>query len=133
ASWESERWTWTAPSSADRAATVPEIVKSGRPDDAETTSASCQARSPGAPSALASASLAAKRAASEAGGRVISPGVKSRSARPGVRRRDASKRSRSTPSIPTPTIATGPFLLDRDGLGEVAGLVDVVAEPRRQL
>ena len=35
-----------------------------------TTSASCQSRSPGAPSALASASLAANRAASEASGRV---------------------------------------------------------------
>ena len=52
ASWESERWTWTAPSSAARAATVPEIANSGRPDESETTSASCQARSPGAPERL---------------------------------------------------------------------------------
>ena len=38
------------------------------PSDSETTSASCQCMSPGAPSALASASLAANRAASEASG-----------------------------------------------------------------
>ena len=63
-------------------------VNSGRPDDSETTSASCQARLPGAPSALASASFAAKRAASEAGGRVASAGVNSRSTSPGVRRSD---------------------------------------------
>ena len=72
ASWESERWTEAAPSSAARAATVPRSSSRGRPDDSETTSASCHSRLPGAPSALASASLAAKRAASEASGRVAS-------------------------------------------------------------
>src|SRR4029077_4209020 len=95
--------------------------------------ASCQAMPSGAPSALARASLAAKRAASDAGGRSISPGVKSRLASPGVRRSDFAKRSMSTTSMPTPTIATEPCLLDRDRLGEVARLVDVVAEPGREL
>ncbi len=46
-------------------ATVPRTTSSGRPWSPTVTSASCQCRSPGAPSALASASLAANRAASD--------------------------------------------------------------------
>src|SRR3954451_9291996 len=133
ASCESERCTSTAPSSAARAATVPRRVNSGRPDSSETTSASCHAMFAGAPSALASASLAANLAASEATGSPASAAVNSRSASPGVRRSESSKRDRSTTSMPTPTIATRAVLLDRDGLGEVAGLVDVMAEPGGEL
>ncbi|MEI2810577.1 MAG: hypothetical protein V9F00_10340 [Nocardioides sp.] len=46
------------------------MANTGRPDSSETTSASCQARFPGAPSALAIASLAANLAARDASGRI---------------------------------------------------------------
>ena len=84
------------------AATVPRISKRGRPVSSETISASCQAIPTGAPSALAMASLAANRAASEAGGRDASASVNSRPRRLGVRSRDCTKRSMSTTSMPTP-------------------------------
>src|SRR5690625_6473778 len=63
------------------------------------------------------ASLAANRAAREAGGRLRSSGVNSFSRNPGVRSSVATKRSTSTTSIPTPMI-TGASL-DGDGLGQV--------------
>ncbi len=102
ASWESETCTWTTPSASAWAATVPRISKRGRPVSSETISASCQAIPTGAPSALAMASFAANRAASEAAGRDASASVNSRPRRLGVRSRDCTKRSMSTTSMPTP-------------------------------
>ncbi len=75
------------------------------PVDSETISASCHDIPTGAPRALASASLAAKRAASDASGRVASSGVNSRSRSPGVRSRETPKRSMSQTSMPTPITA----------------------------
>ena len=80
ASWDSETWTWATPIASARAATVPRISNRGRPVSSETISASCHAIPTGAPSALAIASLAANRAASEAGGRDASASVNSRAA-----------------------------------------------------
>ena len=51
------------------------------------------------------ASLAANRAARDAGGRTASVGVKSRSRNPGVLTSESSKREISTTSMPTPTTA----------------------------
>ena len=67
------------------------------------------AKALGAPAGLAwhdagIASLAANRAASEAGGSAASAGVNNRSRSPGVRVIDSLKRSMSTTSMPTPTI-----------------------------
>ena len=73
ASCESDRWQEVTPSADARARTVPRIVINGRPEASDTTSASCHARLPGAPSAFAIASLAANRAASEAIPRPVSP------------------------------------------------------------
>ena len=57
------------------------------------------------PSSLA-ARFAAKRAASDATGRVRSEVVKSRSRSPGVRSRERAHRSMSTTSMPTPMTGT---------------------------
>ena len=82
----------------------------GRPAASVRTSASVHCMPPGAPSALARASLAANRAASDCGERAApdsvtcSAAVNSRSARPGVRRSAAAKRATGTTSMPTPTI-----------------------------
>src|SRR5262249_34801171 len=67
-------------------------------------STSAQRRPGGPPRALATASLAAKQAASEAGGAARSPSVNSRAARAGVRRSARSRRATSTRSTPMPTI-----------------------------
>ena len=67
ASWDRLTWMVAIPSSAVLAATVPVTLNSGRPRSSVTISASCQDSPAGAPSALASASLAANRAASDAG------------------------------------------------------------------
>ena len=57
------------PRSAAAAATVPETVSQGRPSGSVTISQSCQFSPAGAPSALATASLAANRAAIDSGER----------------------------------------------------------------
>ena len=62
---DSERCHRLTPRSAATAATVPETVSQGRPSGSATISQSCQRRPAGAPSALATASLAANRAASD--------------------------------------------------------------------
>ena len=82
---------------------------------------------PGAPSALAIASLAANRAASEVSGISRSSGVNSRSRSAGTRCRVSTNRATSTTSIPTPMITrrSRGRSLDRDGLREVARLVHV--------
>src|SRR5688572_11940415 len=131
ASCESERCTSWAPMPCAEASTVPVSTNRGRPPSSLTTSASCQASPAGAPRAFAIASLAAKRAAREAGGSAASAAVNSRSRSPGVRTMDSLKRAMSTTSMPTPTITGGS--LHGDGLGEVARLVDVVALQRGQL
>src|SRR5699024_11311983 len=69
ASWESDTWIVPTPSSSARSATVPRTSNDGLPESSVTTSASCQESPAGAPSALASASLAANRAASDCGER----------------------------------------------------------------
>ena len=90
-SWLSDRCQVLTPSWAARPATLPRTSRCGRPWSPTTTSASCQCRSPGAPRALASASLAANRAASDSPlrgapeGVCCSAAVNSRSRRPGVR------------------------------------------------
>ena len=66
ASWDNERWTEVTPRALARASTVPRICHHRAAGGPETTSASCQCMSPGAPSALAIASFAANRAANEA-------------------------------------------------------------------
>ena len=109
-SWLSETCQEVTPSWAARPATVPRTSRCGRPCSPTVTSASCQCRSPGAPSALASASLAANRAASDSpvrgapDGVSCSAAVNSRSRSPGVRASDAANRSTGTTSIPTPMI-----------------------------
>ena len=154
-SWLSEMCQEVTPSCAARPATVPRTSRCGRPCSPTVTSASCQCRSPGAPRALASASLAANRAARDSPVRAAPEGVccsasvNSRSRSPGVRGSDSAKRSTGTTSIPTPMI-TGSVCrararcaarpparptarrerlasgsLDRDGLGQVPRLVDV--------
>ncbi len=108
ASWLSDTCQDATPSSAARSATVPVTRSLGRPPSSTYTSASVHSRPAGAPSALASASFAAKRAASEAVprrsplGSSSSPGRKSRPASAGVRSSDAPNRSTSATSIPTP-------------------------------
>src|SRR5689334_13725881 len=84
---------------------------------------SCQFMPAGAPKTLATASLAAKRAAKD---RVLSSrsaGTNKRSRRPGVRSSWRPKRSMSTTSTPMPTIMP---LFYGHALGEVARLVHVV-------
>src|SRR3546814_7669326 len=66
---ESERWIELNPAASQAARTVPVTWKRGRPDSSLTTSASCQPRPGGAPSALAIASLAANLAARDWFGR----------------------------------------------------------------
>src|SRR3954447_17324717 len=134
ASWDSDTWIAPTPSSSERACTVPRVSNRGFPDASLTISASSQFMPVGAPSAFASASFAANLAASDAGCRSRSSSVNSRGRMPGVRASDSSNRLMSTTSIPTPTItASSPALLDGDGLGEVAGLVDVVSHAGCQL
>src|SRR5690606_31125909 len=111
ASWDSDRWIVPTPSSAARRATVPVIENDGRPCGSVITSASVQTIPPGAPSAFASASLAANRAAREAVGFSASAGVNRRRTRPGRRSSVAANRATSQTSIPTPTI------IGRDELG----------------
>src|SRR5690606_1274693 len=68
ASWEIDRCQLRTPSSSARAATEPRTCTTGAPPTTRSTVQSCHDIPPGAPSALAIASLAANRAASEAGG-----------------------------------------------------------------
>src|SRR5262249_19149441 len=88
---ESERGHPENPQAFAAAATVPDTVSHGRPSGSDTTSQSYQDRPPGAPSALATASFAAKRAASDSGERGLpdavrrSCSVNKRSASSGVR------------------------------------------------
>src|SRR3546814_770829 len=128
---ESERWIELNPAASQAARTVPVTWKRGRPDSSLTTSASCQPRPGGAPSALAIASLAANLAARDWFGRAASAGVKSRSRRLGVRSIVSTKRATSTTSIPTPTITWRS--LHGDGLGQVPRLGAVVAHRGGQL
>lgn len=79
-------------------------VQPGRPPASRRTSASRWASPGGAPSALATASLAANRAASDGVGRSRSTGVNSRSRSAGVRSSAAPNRATSTTSTPMPTI-----------------------------
>ena len=74
-SWLREMCKDVTPSCAARPATVPRTSRCGRPCSPTVTSASCQCRSPGAPSALASASLAANRAARDSPVRAVPDGV----------------------------------------------------------
>ena len=104
------------PSEAARSATVPRTASDGRPSSSVSTSASVQCIPPPAPSALASASLAANRAASDSavrgspcrrhllgggeqpvGQRRRAAPAPRRSARP-ARRRSRRRRSRSVRS-----------------------------------
>lgn len=104
ASCEIERWNRATPSASARALTVPTTCSSGgRPPEAGTH-ASCHRIPPGEASALATASLTANRAASEAGGSSRSTSVNSRCRRAGVRSSAWTNRATSTTSIPTPTI-----------------------------
>ncbi len=73
-----------------------------------TISASCHDIPLGAPSAFASASLAAKRAAWDATERSASAAVNSRCTSPGWRSSDSAKRRTSHTSMPTPTIKASP-------------------------
>ena len=110
ASWVIVRCHRAMPRADDASATVPRRCTSGRPDWSTRTSQSCQARPAGAPSALAIASLAAKRAAKDAGDRrepstcELSRWVKSRSMTPGRRSIMPAKREIPTMSMPMPTI-----------------------------
>src|SRR6185369_6042016 len=114
-SWERDRCQRVTPRSAAAAATVPETVSQGRPSGSETISQSCQDSPVGAPNALATASLAANRAANESGERglldavVRSASVNNRSASSGVRSSAAMNRSTRTTSIPTATITESPY------------------------
>ena len=98
------------PSDAARAATVPRTTSEGRPASSVSTSASVQCMPPPAPSALASASFAANRAASDsararlAGRRhQLGRGEQPR-ASDGVRCSASANRATGTTSMPTPTI-----------------------------
>ena len=97
-----------------RRLTVPRHAQPRRPSRSRDHLAVVPRACPcGAPSALATASLAAKRAASEVSVRgcpssvTRSRAVKSRSRRPGVRASDAEKRGTFTTSMPIPTITVG--------------------------
>src|SRR5918998_205379 len=107
------------PRTARASSAFPESTNPGFPLASVTTSNSCQVAPALSPRALISASLAAKRAASECAGS-----------------------ARSTMSTPMPLIivwfpsrpsVSKDGLLDRDGLGEVARLVDVESLGRGQL
>ena len=74
------------------------------------------------------ASLAANRAASEASGRVASAGVNRR----GAQARGALERGAEAGDVDD-VDPDAEESLDRDRLGQVAGLVDVVAEHGREL
>src|SRR6478752_7569579 len=133
ASCDSDTCRACTPRSSARAWTLPMTCRCGRPSSPLWTVTSLQCRPAGAPSALASASFAANRAASELSPSPRSTSVKSRSLSPGVRSRVCPNRSTSTTSMPTPRITlpapqcARSRSLDRDGLGQVAGLVDVEA------
>src|SRR5690625_4264640 len=131
ASWEMVRCQYRTPSSAARPATESRTWTIGAPPATRSTVQSCQDMPPGAPSALAMASFAANRAASEADGSSRSSGVKSFSRSRGVRSSVAMNRSTSTTSIPTPMITPGALAGPR--LGQVARLADVVPLGRGQL
>ncbi|BCJ37822.1 hypothetical protein Athai_53250 [Actinocatenispora thailandica] len=86
----------------------------GRPAESTTTSQSRQFSPAGAPSALATASLAANRAASDSGARgrptavTRSSSVNNRSTSIGVRSSARANRSTNTTSTPTPMITAPP-------------------------
>src|SRR5690606_4511739 len=103
-SWLSETCQRLTPSSRATSAAPPVTLSSGLPLASRRTSASRWLSPRGAPSALATASLAANRAASDwiARSRSISVNRRSRSA--GVRSRAARKRAMSTTSTPMPRI-----------------------------
>ena len=126
---------WLTPSASARACTVPRIVEdraAGVLRDAPRRRAS--AIPCGAPRALARASLAANLAASEAGGRAASAGVKRRSRRLGRALEGQPRTGRCRPRrCRRRSRACAARLLDRDGLGEVARLVDVVAHRAGEL
>ena len=69
ASWETEIRQSVMPRIAAASATVWLTRSTGRPDSSETTRQSCQSMPAGTPRALATASLTANRAASDAGPR----------------------------------------------------------------
>src|SRR5208283_2920948 len=73
ASWLRDRCHRATPSRLAAAATVPRVSSDGRPPCSRTTSASVHRSPTGAPRALATASLAAKQAASELTSRPRSP------------------------------------------------------------
>src|SRR4029450_13702363 len=125
----------STPNCLARSATVPVIENAGRPWSSVSTSASNQDIPEGAPSALAKASLAANLAAWEAMGRSASAGVKSRATNPGRRSTDSANRATSQTSMPTPMIirGSGSRSVRRDGLGQIAWLINIVALLRRQL
>src|SRR5690606_14346829 len=110
----------------------------GSPCGSLVTMISSQCTPSGLPSALISASLAANRPARERSGLCCSLGANRRSRNRGVRSTARSKRARSTRSTPMPTITLflspppGVRLLDGDGLGQVAGLVDIETLRARQ-
>ena len=83
----------------------PEKTKYGLPLTSLRISASCQLKSDLAFSALASASFAAKRAASDEIFSLLSFSVKTRASKPGVRSSDSLNLSISTTSIPIPVMA----------------------------
>src|SRR5450830_1628342 len=85
---------------------------------------SCQFIPAGAPSTLATASLAANRAARDRVFNSRSAGTNSLSRSPGVRSSCRPNRSMSTTSTPMPTIMR---LFYGHALGEVARLVHVIA------
>ena len=117
-------------------------ARAGRPGRARSRSrASCSPA--GAPSALATASLAANRAASDSGERGLpervcrSASVKSRSASSGVRARARANRSTRTTSMPTATITTPPYRRPRPQISRRARagqrLWTTRGTPRRRL
>lgn len=88
-------------------------LEDGPPRAPVRTPTSCQRSPPGAPSTLATASLAANRAAREAvvrgdpEGSICSSGVNRRSLSPGLRSRASPNLAIAATSIPTPTIRGG--------------------------
>src|SRR5476649_1939424 len=123
--------------SMPRVSTMPATAlwstKDGFPSSLDTTSMSCQRTPVESPIALISASLAAKRPASECSGNCRSAGVKSRTRSAGVRDAARSNRVRSTTSTPMPVIIRRARLFDRHRFCQVAWLVDVEPLCRREL
>src|SRR5687768_3583783 len=122
-SWLMDRCQRLTPLASATASTVPLTWMVG-PLWSSPIQQSCQFMPAGAPSTLATASLAANRAARERVFSSRSAGTNSRSRSPGVRSSWRPKRSMSTTSTPMPMIMG---LLYGDALGQVARLVHVVA------